>query len=448
MPSLVVDTVTSPVSANSSRKRAFLGEGPQRWALPTINKTPSFQQKDSNSTLLNDLDPNSKYRKAAKRKYFIWVVSALVAVLIVVGVSIGIFFAFAALEARNQGSYYPTPFTGPVNVQDGILLQLKTTSVDFQANRINYNLRVYPLGKYILNKEIMVSTTPITLVMDNIERKFWVERGTINSPAQQNPFDFTVIANGSPIFYPFDKHTNNFTMYAYEGNNTEAVVPLFLDFRNIMENYVVTTSYTFFGPSRANILAIVTVSRNAITQIFSIFTGLLMWVLGIAVSRFAVDAMTDTKKQVEGPVMGVCIAMLFALPALRNTQPNIPPIGVLSDVFAFFWAELAIIFTALTQVILYSIRKKKDAVSAAAAQAAIHDLEMNRKRKGKNGKDDDDGGAPANAMDIWGDSGASAAIVGGGELVGGGGDVGLDVPSDASFGDASFGDAPLDGAIS
>jgi hypothetical protein len=37
------------------------------------------------------------------------------------------------------------------------------------------------------------------------------------------------------------------------------------------------------------------------------------------------------------PTIGFSIGLLFALPAMRNTQPEVPPIGVAVDVLGFFW---------------------------------------------------------------------------------------------------------------
>ncbi|KAI8926398.1 hypothetical protein BC831DRAFT_229063 [Entophlyctis helioformis] len=38
--------------------------------------------------------------------------------------------------------------------------------------------------------------------------------------------------------------------------------------------------------------------------------------------------------------MAVATALLFALPALRNSQPGAPPIGCTADVAGFFWNML------------------------------------------------------------------------------------------------------------
>jgi hypothetical protein len=35
-------------------------------------------------------------------------------------------------------------------------------------------------------------------------------------------------------------------------------------------------------------------------------------------------------------------ALLFALVPLRNAMPAVPPVGVLSDIVSFFWAEIIV----------------------------------------------------------------------------------------------------------
>ena len=49
-------------------------------------------------------------------------------------------------------------------------------------------------------------------------------------------------------------------------------------------------------------------------------------------------------------------ALLFAFPALRNSQPGTPPIGTMSDFLAFFWAEVIIALSLLSVVLRWIIR--------------------------------------------------------------------------------------------
>jgi hypothetical protein len=45
--------------------------------------------------------------------------------------------------------------------------------------------------------------------------------------------------------------------------------------------------------------------------------------------------------------LSLSIALIFGLPALRNVQPGVPPIGAVCDYISFIWAELIVAASAL-----------------------------------------------------------------------------------------------------
>jgi hypothetical protein len=42
------------------------------------------------------------------------------------------------------------------------------------------------------------------------------------------------------------------------------------------------------------------------------------------------------------PTLASLAALLFAIPGIRNSMPNTPPVGTLSDFIVFFWALLIV----------------------------------------------------------------------------------------------------------
>lgn len=76
----------------------------------------------------------------------------------------------------------------------------------------------------------------------------------------------------------------------------------------------------------------ITFNRTKGTRFFSIFIVILMWVLSGMMLTLVVDHVFLRPREPAPPTMGVCIALLFALPAVRGTQPEVPPIGVAVDV--------------------------------------------------------------------------------------------------------------------
>lgn len=55
--------------------------------------------------------------------------------------------------------------------------------------------------------------------------------------------------------------------------------------------------------------------------------------------------------------------MMFALPAIRNSNPGIPPIGTLFDVYSFLYAQFMISFVAAGLIVYYIARASNAAPS-------------------------------------------------------------------------------------
>jgi hypothetical protein len=52
-------------------------------------------------------------------------------------------------------------------------------------------------------------------------------------------------------------------------------------------------------------------------------------------------------------------ALLFAFPAIRSIEPFVPPMGVLSDFFGFFWAESIVAVSLVVHLYWYCQMKVK-----------------------------------------------------------------------------------------
>jgi hypothetical protein len=98
-----------------------------------------------------------------------------------------------------------------------------------------------------------------------------------------------------------------------------------------------------------------TVTRATTAQFFSIFIMCAMWLLTAAVLFLAFHVLTDRRK-IEVGMFSFLGALLFAFPALRNSQPGTPPIGTYGDFLAFFWAEMLIALCLLTILSVWLIR--------------------------------------------------------------------------------------------
>ncbi len=84
----------------------------------------------------------------------------------------------------------------------------------------------------------------------------------------------------------------------------------------------------------------------------------LMMSLAISVLLMSIKALMVDEKTELLP-LSLCVSLLFGLPALRNAQPAVPPLGVLGDYLSFLWAEMVVAVSAVMVIWTWLIRQRK-----------------------------------------------------------------------------------------
>ena len=92
---------------------------------------------------------------------------------------------------------------------------------------------------------------------------------------------------------------------------------------------------------------------NLIAVSFIVMVG--MMVLALSVFGMALRA-TASQEKVDYLPLSLAISLIFGLPALRNIQPFVPPVGVLGDYFSFIWAELLVMSSAVLAIWTWLVR--------------------------------------------------------------------------------------------
>ena len=164
----------------------------------------------------------------------------------------------------------------------------------------------------------------------------------------------------SDTFYPFDEYAAELPFLAYisttakDGSTSSTPVPMCATFTNHLSTFDYGKVETFgqyftsgLDPGEVSFLDIlIKFSRTGTTKFFSIFVVILMWALSASQLVLCIDHLFLRPREALPPTIGFSIALLFALPALRNTQPEVPPIGVIVDVLGFFWNMCIIALSA------------------------------------------------------------------------------------------------------
>ena len=92
--------------------------------------------------------------------------------------------------------------------------------------------------------------------------------------------------------------------------------------------------------------------------IVSILIMVLMMSLAMSVLLMSFHALTSTER-IELLPLSLCVTLLFGLPALRNAQPAVPPLGVLGDYLSFVWAELIVAVSAVILIWTWLLRQRR-----------------------------------------------------------------------------------------
>jgi Domain of unknown function (DUF4436) len=58
--------------------------------------------------------------------------------------------------------------------------------------------------------------------------------------------------------------------------------------------------------------------------------------------------------------LSLCVSLIFGLPALRNVQPGVPAVGVLSDYISFIWAEFIVSTSAIALAWTWITRSRRN----------------------------------------------------------------------------------------
>ena len=170
-----------------------------------------------------------------------------------------------------------------------------------------------------------------------------------------NPVEAVVeIYEGEPMDYPFDAHSAELS-FAFQGTGGgNESVPVAVELRGSVAGLRIDTEYAKENTPEHAVIDI-SLERASTARFFSIFIMVAMWAL-VGGVVFLVFRVLAGHRKIEISMFSFLGALLFAFPALRNSQPGTPPIGTLSDFLAFFWAEVIIALSLLAVVICWLVR--------------------------------------------------------------------------------------------
>ena len=163
---------------------------------------------------------------------------------------------------------------------------------------------------------------------------------------------------GQEADYPFDEYDGwlfiSADTYAKQADGSlESVKQLLvnLDARGGIDGWNTSADISEFPSEVA--MANLHYDRAFSTQLFALLLLTLMTSLALA-ALFVAILLISNRRAAEVALLGWTASLLFALPLLRNSMPNGPPIGANIDILLFFWVLSTAIISALLVVVSYT----------------------------------------------------------------------------------------------
>ncbi|MFN8038631.1 MAG: DUF4436 family protein [Acidimicrobiales bacterium] len=269
---------------------------------------------------------------------------------------------------------------GPSQVDDGVRVDGTVTNVDLTKNVMTLRITLDPTGSFDTN-DSNIPSRPITMYYTGADgtKKVAFEAGkpigatdlTLSLKEADDPI---VPQVASPIqgSYPWDTYLAEVDLLfvtpsagASAGGSGAGPTPAGASDAVVPANLVVYKTVPAFSVVEAKqkvtpegVLAVsLEVSRAGTAKFFSLLVTVIMWALAVGVLLITVSV-AKRRRKLETAQISMMAVILFAMPAaLRSFQPGIPPPGVLSDFYGFFWADIVVALSLVTMLIIYLQRR-------------------------------------------------------------------------------------------
>ena len=315
-----------------------------------------------------------------KNKRNLWVLLIFLAFLTL--------FCGAVWRSLGEASRRSLRLQEETSLDDAVLISVTVISVNPATRELTANLAFQPTGK--VAEDEVTPRTDLKLLMNNIHGKQEYE---FPKGKRMNPLEATFPLQGDINRYPLDRYTTTLSFLVTtpvvtkvpvrpppvppkdkkkkksKSNPAELAVGEVTLLRNVQIPVAISLSASIPGikfdgkvsdNSDVRFKTIELVLRRPSNLIA--VSGLVMFLMmGLASSVLAMALKAIARgKRLDLLPLSLAISLIFGLPALRNIQPSVPPVGVLGDYLSFLWAELTVAASAIITVWAWWSRAHSD----------------------------------------------------------------------------------------
>jgi hypothetical protein len=237
---------------------------------------------------------------------------------------------------------------------NGIEVDARLISIDTTSESATVRIEPIPAGSFQLSRNAALLTQPVVLYTNTVSGSL---AHNYRAGAFMDPFEATVPLEGNTSTYPFHHLRVEIDALAATagGISSGKPVPVRLHVSSDLSGYRASPRSVVREGTSAVVRVVLRVSLAWPALLFVVFIMAVMWALALAAIAVAVN-LVMRRRRFEGSFAGFLAALLFAFPTVRNALPGIPPVGVLFDYAAFFWAEAIVALALVTLITGWTVR--------------------------------------------------------------------------------------------
>ncbi|KAG9325402.1 hypothetical protein KVV02_002638 [Mortierella alpina] len=256
-------------------------------------------------------------------------------------------------EGDNARSVVEVGPQGVSHTGDYIHVVGSVASVDFEDKNFRVHFEFTPHGTLAGDDGVLADAISVSLFYTTLT---FPEAQIMRSVDVTMPY-----MQGATIDYPFDAYKSYFEILANKEKEQLHKIPVSLTFLGMLQSVEFIPTVRLSNDDLYKIAIEIFTRRSPTTIGFSLFIVLIMWLLSIAIGIIAMQVIRKHRTSDEH-VLTLGITTLFALPALRETQPGIPSIGCAADVLGFYWNMAIIAISSILILMASGLRWKEPSI--------------------------------------------------------------------------------------
>jgi hypothetical protein len=314
----------------------------------------------------------------------------VIRVLFIIGI-MAIYFSVLWMGLTEESRRSLTIVKSSASNDDFVTVNVRITSVNISQGLLYERIRLIPMGRFALDKA--TPATDLKLLVNSVSGKQVV---VFPKGERIIPVEVTSLLSGNQNRYPFDKYSADIDVLVTAPANKKVQPPpeqnpdddgdslattLIVGTTDLDRSETVPINERLIATSPGvkfdgtvteddtyKLMHTVIVMRRANSVIsVSILVMAVMFVLAVSIMCMVLSV-NASPGEVNLVPLSLCVALIFGLPALRNVQPNLPGMGVLSDYISFIWAEILVSISAIALAWIWIVRsmerrKSKDSLA-------------------------------------------------------------------------------------